>query len=414
MAEFGKISEAEFQIFSREQALGNFLQTTAMGHLRQDRGWQSEYVALKKDGAILAAALLSSTKIRFGRYYEINGGPLLDFHDATLLAEFFQGVKNYVKQQGGLYLTIVPNFVYQKRDDMGTPIAPAETKVFQQLQQLGFKHHGFTVGNHNETPRWMFVKDLAGMDEQALWASYSKSAQYSIKKTKEFGITLRQLTYEELPLFKEITEHTSERRAFQDKDLAYYQSLFQEFGDQARFMVAEIDFDTYIANLETKKQALAERLADIDADLAKNPNSRKRRNQKREFEDERQTFVKRIAEAKELRTGPGPVVLAGSLFILQPQEVVYLFSGSYDQYKKFYAPYLLQDDIMRTAVAAGISKYNFYGVSGEFDGHDGVLKFKQSFSGYTEEMIGTFDLIVQPLKYQIYQALRGLVDKVRG
>lgn len=53
-------------------------------------------------------------------------------------------------------------------------------------------------------------------------------------------------------------------------------------------------------------------------------------NQKREFEDEVRTVRKRIDEAKEMKTSDEPEILAGALFIVHPQEVVYLFSGTYE------------------------------------------------------------------------------------
>ena len=43
-------------------------------------------------------------------------------------------------------------------------------------------------------------KDMAGLTEEELWKSYGKDAKYDIKKTWEYGVTTRELRYEELPL----------------------------------------------------------------------------------------------------------------------------------------------------------------------------------------------------------------------
>ena len=44
-------------------------------------------------------------------------------------------------------------------------------------------------------------------------------------------------------LFKKLTEETSARRNFEDKDLAYYQAVYEEFGERnAKFIVAELNF----------------------------------------------------------------------------------------------------------------------------------------------------------------------------
>ena len=68
----------------------------------------------------------------------------------------------------------------------------------------------------------------------------------------------------------------------------------------------------------------------------------------------------------------------GSLFVYTPQEAVYLFSGSYPEFNKFYAPALLQEYVMTQAIKRGITFYNFLGIMGIFDGSDGVLRFKQN------------------------------------
>ena len=76
-----------------------------------------------------------------------------------------------------------------------------------------------------------------------------------------------------------------------------------------------------------------------------------------------------------------------------PREVIYLFSGSVEQYKPFYASALIQHDAMlHFCVEHGLSRYNFYGIDGVFDDPDdegrGVLEFKQGFNGYVEELPG--------------------------
>lgn len=51
-----------------------------------------------------------------------------------------------------------------------------------------------------------------------------------------------------------------------------------------------------------------------------------------------------------------------------PREVIYLFSGSVEQYKPFYASALIQHDAMlHFCVEHGLSRYNFYGIDGVFD-----------------------------------------------
>ncbi|SUP52908.1 Aminoacyltransferase FemB [Weissella viridescens] len=71
--------------------------------------------------------------------------------------------------------------------------------------------------------------------------------------------------------------------------------------------------------------------------------------------------------------------------MITPQEVDYLFSGSYEQYGEFYGPHQIQDYMIQMTHDLGIDRYNFLGIDGRFDGSDGVMNFKTKFNGHVEQ-----------------------------
>ena len=89
----------------------------------------------------------------------------------------------------------------------------------------------------------------------------------------------------------------------------------------------------------------------------------------RELSSQFETFDVRKGEATAFidKYGQEDIVLAGSLFVYTPQEAVYLFSGSYPEFNKFYAPALLQEYVMTQAIKRGIGFYNFLGIMGIFE-----------------------------------------------
>ena len=109
--------------------------------------------------------------------------------------------------------------------------------------------------------------------------------------------------------------------------------------------------------------------------------------------------------------GDKDVVLAGSLFVYMPQETTYLFSGSYTEFNKFYAPAVLQKYVMLESIKRGIQKYNFLGIEGVFDGSDGVLRFKQNFNGYIVRKAGTFRYYPNPLKFKVISLIKKLLRR---
>ncbi|MBS7021493.1 MAG: peptidoglycan bridge formation glycyltransferase FemA/FemB family protein, partial [Firmicutes bacterium] len=100
--------------------------------------------------------------------------------------------------------------------------------------------------------------------------------------------------------------------------------------------------------------------------------------------------------------------LSAAMFMMTGDEVIYLFSGNYDEYMKFNAQYAIQWDMICYANAHGFKKYNFYGISGNFDKKDpeyGVYEFKRGFSGYVEELIGEFEIPVKKQTYALFSII---------
>ncbi|HGR8457532.1 TPA: peptidoglycan bridge formation alanyltransferase MurN, partial [Streptococcus pneumoniae] len=256
-------------------------------------------------------------------------------------------------------------------------------------------------------------KDLTELTEKSLLKSFSKKGKPLVKKAETFGIRLKKLKREELSIFKNITKETSERREYSDKSLEYYEHFYDTFGEQAEFLIASLNFSDYMSKLQGEQNKLEENLDKLRLDLSKNPHSEKKQNQLREYSSQFETFEVRKAEARDLieKYGEEDIVLAGSLFVYMPQETTYLFSGSYTEFNKFYAPALLQKYVMLESIKRGIPKYNFLGIQGIFDGSDGVLRFKQNFNGYIVRKAGTFRYHPSPLKYKAIQLLKKIVGR---
>ena len=283
------------------------------------------------------------------------------------------------------------------------------------MSQRGFEHQPFEFGmSTTGSPTWEYVKSLNGLaDRQAIQKSYTKNAQYYLKKNQQFGIQLRELTREELPEFKLLTQTTADRLQYHDKDLAFYEAIYDNYGDAATFIFAELNFEQYMAAENQKISALNQKLAKIQEKIDKYPHQDKFKRQFAEFDDQKQHHLQRVAKANQQLAAAGTptVVVAGALFIAQPQEMTYLHSGTYETYMDYYAPYQIQDEMMQRAVAKGIPMYNFYGISGRFDGSDGVLGFKTAFSGQARQLVGDFVLPVNDMKYRLYRLLKRLTGK---
>ena len=405
------LTKEEFQAYSDQVSSRSFMQSVQMGDLLEKRGAQIVYLALKQEGKTQVAALVYSLPMLGGLHMELNSGPIYTQQDA--LPVFYAELKEYAKQNGVLELLVKPYETYQTFDSEGNAIDVKKKSIIQGLTDLEYQFDGLTTGYPNGEPDWLYYKNLTDLTEKNLLNSFSKKGKPLVKKAETFGIQLKKLKREELSIFKDITRSTSERREYSDKSLEYYEKFYDAFGDQAEFLIATLNFSEYLSKLQSEQAKLEGILDKLRLDLSKNPHSEKKQNQLREYSSQFETFEVRKAEARDLieKYGDKDVVLAGSLFVYMPQETTYLFSGSYTEFNKFYAPAVLQKYVMLESIKRGIQKYNFLGIEGVFDGSDGVLRFKQNFNGYIVRKAGTFRYYPKPLKFKAISLIKKLLRR---
>ena len=322
---------------------------------------------------------------------EINSGPL--YQEETLLEPFYVALKDYAKKNGAIELVIKPYDNYQTFDSDGNPISEEQSHFLDTLKNLGYQHDGFQTGYPEGEPVWHYLKTIKGYDTKSLLKSFNKNCSRNITTALNYGISIRNITREEIPQFKQIIEETGKRQGFEDKSLSYYYDLYDSFGPNAEFVVAEINSTAALAHLDQKISLL-------------NPSAKQYEQQLQKLEKQK-NIVQGTLAGKESENVP----LACALIIYTPSEVTYLFGGSYTKYQKFSAAFLLQYHAMKRSLQKGITLYNFLGIQGIFDGSDGVLRFKQNFNGYIVRKMGTFRYYPHPLKYKLIHNLKKILGR---
>ena len=382
------LTKEEFQAYSDQVSSRSFMQSVQMGDLLEKRGARIVYLALKQEGEIQVAALVYSLPMLGGLHMEINSGPIYTQQDA--LPVFYAELKEYAKQNGVLELLVKPYETYQTFDSEGNPIDAEKKSIIQDLTDLGYQFDGLTRGYPNGEVSWHYIKDLKDYDDVSLLKTFNKNSIRNIQSAFDFNILIRNAEREEIPTFKKIIEETGKRQGFEDKNLDYYFKLYDMFGDKADFLIAEV-------NPQQSIDALNVKMASLDK-------------KSKQFHQQYQALQKKKDFLTSLDSESGNVVLACALIIYTNTEATYLFGGSYAEYQKFSAPFLLQYHAMKQTMQRNIHQYNFLGIQGIFDGSDGVLRFKQNFNGYIVRKAGTFRYHPSPLKYKAIQ----LVKKILG
>ncbi len=332
---FEELTEEEFDKFAVDARGANFLQSSYMYRRYQKLEREAYLVGVKKRGEVIAAALIVKIQeVKGQAIFNAPGGYLGDY-SAGVMKVFTEGVKQFLKQRKGMVLMVSPNIVAVERDIDAKVVPGGENnlEIKKRLVKLGYKYLGEYI-----QAKWVYVLPTKDVDKEEIYKNFRKGHKLSIRYAEpRYGIKIRELKKSELDTLCELTAEAGDYHGFKAPNLAYFQEMKEAFGAKCKFMVAEMP----------------------------DPDKKK------------------------------VVPVAGAMFILYGDEIVYLFSGSRREYKKYGGPHLMQWLMIQKAIKDGYGQYNFYGVRPEPG--NGVYAFKRGFKGKVVELMGTFMLPISPL-----------------
>lgn len=404
---FRELTEKEFSSFSQKHELKNFVQTTNMAKLREELGWTIYYVGVEKNKEIVAGTFISARKTHFGQKdFYAPRGLLVDYKDKELLTFFVENLKKFIKDKNGYNLRIDPYYIRKERDINGDVVEGGidNTEAINNLKALGFEKSKVA----EQVVTWTFVLDL-DKEENELLKSMRSFTRRNIQKGIKNKIVIRDALYDDLPLVKELLDATGDRKNFDNRSLEYFQKMYDCFhkDNLVKFIIAEIHTKTILEDLYKEKEDTQVTIKRMEEQKSKEEKIKKHR-------DNLEKIEKQIKEVEELQKEKGDVIPASTgVFMLFGDDLVYLFGGNKKEYMHFGTPYVVQWEMIKYGMKHKFKRYNFYGISGDFDKNDkeyGVYDFKKGFTGYVEELIGEYHLPVKKFYYNLFK----LIHKIRG
>lgn len=406
---FQELNPSEFMEFVNSRKEKNFFQTIYTYNRLKNNKIDCYLVGVKENNKIIAASLIAKTNHSFlGKFtYEAYKGFILDYENKELLKFMTEEVKKFLKSKNALRLIIDPYIPAVSRDMDANITSEFDNRYIKKyLEDIGYIYNE----NGNQV-KWCYCLDINGKSAEELFNEFRSSTRNNINKTiTKFKLNIKTLQKENLDEFKKVTSDTCKRRGFPDKTLKYYEDMYDAFGDLVTFKICELNLDTYINHLEEENSTFEQKINEL-SDSASNIN--KKDAMKKNIESN----LKKIEEAKQLKIDKGNIIpLSAAMFMLYGDEIVYLFSGSYEEYMQFFGQYRLQWEIIKYAADNNYKRYNFYGIEDVFDpnGKDrGVYEFKKGFRGYVEELLGSFILPIDNINklYDISTKIKNIIKK---
>ncbi len=420
-----ELDKQEFIEFASNHPNALFFQSPYWIEIKEQNGWRGKIVGFKKDGKIIAGTvLLMKNVIANITFAYAPRGFLLDFSDFDLLEDFTKEIKAYLKKMGVAFLKINPYVDYQLRDVNGEIIPNTQNDaLMNKLRDLGYIHYGFYVDMDEKKdlePRWVSVLDIRGKTIDEAFKSFRSGTKWGINNSKKNFITMIDADESNLFEFKNLMEHTSERRGFVDRPLSYYEEMFKILNREnaVKVILAQINFKELYEFTLARYEKNAKRLEVIKD----NP---KKQNEYNEICSEQKSLEPRLEILKgNIEEFGEKKVIAGGWYMLYGREVVYLFGASYKPFMRYNSQYLLQYEMIKYAIDNGYDKFNFYGIDGNFNEDSknyGLFDFKRGFNADVHELLGEFDLVVNKTSYNAYnllfkgyKILKAIQKKIKG
>lgn len=403
--EFVEIKEEEYRSIWENHPLKTFMSAPEIGRLRNMSGWKTYFVGVRDKKEIIACAMLLGHGRHFGKaeFYSPRG-VLVDYDNFDLFKFFLDGIKKFVKEHNGYVFRMDPYIIYKERDIDGNVVENGvdNSEVVSFLESFGFRRIDVS---DMEQVGWMFSLGLEGKDEKQILKEMKSNTRNTIRKTEKIGITVRELSYDELEEFQNIMEETGERKNFSVRSLSYFQNMYKLFADkgEVKYFITELNLKKYIKRLEGEKKVKIEKMDSLS-------DAKYNEGQKKGLNNEIASIDKRIKEAKDIMKEKGKdiITLSGSMFMIIQPEIIYLSSGNYSEFMKFNSQYLLQWMMIKYGIEHGFKKHNFYGIPANINTHPkdyGIYEFKRGFNGYVEELIGEFELPIT-WHYHLFKIIR--------
>ena len=143
----------------------------------------------------------------------------MDYSNELLVKFFFMNLESFLKNKKVVSLRVDPYEVIHVRNHDGEIIQDMDkTSLFDTFKAMDYEHVGFTTGfDLSSQIRWHSILNVEGKDEKSLLNDMDTLRKRNIKKALKNGMRMRFLELDEIDIFRDFMNQTSEMKDFFDR-----------------------------------------------------------------------------------------------------------------------------------------------------------------------------------------------------
>ncbi len=243
----------------------------------------------------------------------------------------------------------------------------------QKNWDLEFRNWNLQPAAHPLFTKYTFVLDLTKSEDEILKAMHPKT-RYNIKVAQKHRVKITEDNSDKaFNVYLKLTSETTKRQKFYAHTPDYHKKMWQELG---------------IMNQELR---------------TKNKNH----NSKFMFHDSNRLTAHLLLAKYRKTNSQLPITLVAWILFVFKDTLYYPYGASSDKHRETMASNLMMWEAIKFGKKLGLKKFDMWGALGPNpdpkDPWYGFHRFKQGYGGELIEFIGSYDLVINPVLYQLYK-----------
>ena len=388
-----QLSLEQFQNFLERHPLNNYCQTVNYALMMGQYDYSYEFIGLMDNHIVRGASLVLIKRLSFKSYFAYAPkGFLIDYTDSDLVNKFVYLLKDYLKKRHFVFLRINPEIAIGEINPKNWHTTYNNNyQIIQTLTNNEFKN--VSVNQDFDETLFPTITGVISLKDFGV-ETISKNTRNKIRKGLRMGLYSEFGDLRDLKYIKQFMPKIDE---------FYYEDFFNAFqkNNLIDIVTINIDANQFLLNSQEAygiELKINTRLSEKMIDNASNRNINSKMNSDKAL----LTYKNSIIEASKMVNSKQNVCIAGAIIIKDGSRIRIIASGFDRKYKHFVPNYYLYYAILNHYK----DKYSFAdlnGISNNFNKDSkyyGLNKFKIGYNPKIYELIGEYDLIINPKNYK--------------
>ena len=223
---------SEIEEFLRTNEKSHFLQSPEWAKVKTE--WKNEFIVIRdKNNNITGTMSILLRKVPIFKKYIMYAprGFVANIDDKETISKLTEEAKKIAKKYKAFIFRLDPDI-------------PNNNDEFKNLMgRLGYKFKkNIKSIDQVVQPKYVFRLNLKDKTDEELLKSFNEKTRYNVRLATRKGVTVREASREELPIFYDIMKKTGSRDNFFIRPMSYYEKVYDSlYPDHVKILIAEFE-----------------------------------------------------------------------------------------------------------------------------------------------------------------------------